>query len=161
MRAERRLAGEHDGVGAVEDRVRDVVRFGARRARAVDHRLEHLGRGDHGLRRAVRARDQVLLDQRDLFERDLDAEIAARDHDPVGDRDDLVDALERFVLLDLRDDGDVLAVLGDEILDADDVVGGAHERDRDPIDAGLDAEREMLEIAVGHRRDVRACRPGS
>ena len=44
--ADRRLLAQHDGVGAVEDRVGDVGDLGARRARRADHRVEHLRRGD-------------------------------------------------------------------------------------------------------------------
>ena len=51
--ADRGLAREHDRGGAVEDRVRDVGRLGAGGLGLMDHRLEHLGGGDH---RAGRAR---------------------------------------------------------------------------------------------------------
>ena len=44
-----------------------------------------------------------------VFDRHLDAEIAARDHDPVGGGDDGVEVVERFVLFDLGDDGNALA----------------------------------------------------
>ena len=60
--------------------VGDVVRFGARRPRVLDHRLEHLRRRDHGPAVAVREPDDPLLRERHLLERQLDAEIAARDH---------------------------------------------------------------------------------
>ena len=44
-----------------------------------------------------------LLHDRHALDRDLDAEVAARDHDAVGGGDDLVDARHRLGLLDLRD----------------------------------------------------------
>ena len=62
--ADRRLAGEHHRGGAVEDRVRDVARLGARRLGGVDHRLEHLRRGDHRLPALERLEDDPLLQQR-------------------------------------------------------------------------------------------------
>ena len=62
--ADRRLAGEHHRRGAVEDRVRDVARLGARRLGRVDHRLEHLRRGDHRLAALERREDDPLLQQR-------------------------------------------------------------------------------------------------
>ena len=43
--------------------------------------------------------------------RDLDTEIAARDHDAVGRGDDFVEVVERFVLLDLRDHRHALVAL--------------------------------------------------
>jgi len=45
--ADGRLAGEHQGRRAVEDRVGHVARLGPRRLGLVDHRLEHLRRRDH------------------------------------------------------------------------------------------------------------------
>ena len=44
--ADGRFAGEHDGVSSVVDGVGDVGDLGAGGAGIVDHRLEHLGRGD-------------------------------------------------------------------------------------------------------------------
>ena len=47
--AHRRLGREHDGVGAVQDGVGHVGRLGPGRPRSVNHRLEHLRRGDDRL----------------------------------------------------------------------------------------------------------------
>ena len=149
--AARGFAAEHNRIGAVEDRVGDVGRFGARRARTRRHRLEHLRRGDDRFGRAVGPRDQVLLDQRDVFEPHFDAEVAPRDHDAVGGEHDRIDVLERFVLLDLGHDGNALPAFVHERAHAFDVGRGADERNADPIDAGLETEREVFEIAIGHR----------
>ena len=54
---------------AVEHRVRDVARLGARRLGVVDHRLEHLRRGDHRLPALERRADDPLLEQRHLRRR--------------------------------------------------------------------------------------------
>lgn len=43
------LAGEHHGVGAIEDGVGNVSDLGTRRARVVLHGVEHLRGGDNGL----------------------------------------------------------------------------------------------------------------
>ena len=112
-----------------------------------------LRRRNDGLRSAICARDQILLYQRHLFERDLDAEIAARDHDAVGHGHDRIDRVERFVLFDLRDDRYVLAAFRNEALDPRHVFGRLHEGHRDPIDVLRNAESEVLEIAIGDGRD--------
>ena len=52
----------------------------------------------------LRERDDLLLRDRHFLERQLDAEVAARDHHRVGRAQDLLDVLERRVLLDLGDD---------------------------------------------------------
>ena len=103
--ADARLGREHHRGGAVDHGVGDVGGLGAGRLGRLDHRLEHLGRGDHELAGLGRAADRVLLHQRHARDAGLDAVVAARDHQPVGDGDDLV---ERLVGLDLLDLGDQL-----------------------------------------------------
>ena len=58
-----------------------------------------------GFAELARQRDRALLHQRDLLERQLHAEVAARDHDPVERLDDLLEVLDRLRLLDLRETG--------------------------------------------------------
>ena len=86
--ADRRLARQHHGVGAVEDGVGDVADLGPGRRRRVDHRLQHLGRRDHRLADAHAEADDLLLQVRHVLEREVDAEVAARDHQRVGRRGD-------------------------------------------------------------------------
>ncbi len=88
------------------------------------------------------------------LDRHLDAEIAARDHDAVGGLDDRIQLGERLVLLDLGDHGNALSALRDEVLHARHVGDGAHERDRHVVDAVLEPEGEILEVALRHRWDV-------
>ena len=49
------------------------------------------------------AADDLLLDPRHLFERQLEAEIAARHHHALGDLEDRVEILDACGTLDLRD----------------------------------------------------------
>ena len=101
--ADRGLVGEHHRVGAVEHRVRDVGDLGARRARRGHHRLQHLRRGDRGPARADRRLHDALLLDRHALERDLERQVAARDHHRVRAREDRLEVLERELGLDLRD----------------------------------------------------------
>jgi hypothetical protein len=55
---------QHDGVGALEDRGRDVRDLGARRHRACDHRFQHLRRDDDRLAGAAAGARDLLLDAR-------------------------------------------------------------------------------------------------
>ena len=79
-----RLAGEHHGVGAVVNRIGHVGDLGARGARILDHRLQHLRGRDHRLAELGGAADDVLLNRRNLLRRHLHAQVAARHHDGVG-----------------------------------------------------------------------------
>ena len=105
------LAGQHHGVGAVEDGVRDVGGLGPGGPRVLDHRLEHLGGHDDRLGAAAGLVDDQLLVDRHVLERALHAEVAAGHHHPVERLDDPVDRLEGLRLLDLGDDRDPPALL--------------------------------------------------
>ena len=82
----------------------------------------------------------------------LDAEVAARDHHAVRGAHDLLGALDRLRLLDLRDQRQA-RVAADEL----DVLGAAHERQRDEVDADPLADGEVLEVLLrdgGQRRGL-------
>ena len=108
-----------------------------------------------GLLARLHSRDDRFCTIGTRFDRNFDAEIAARDHDPVGGLDDLVEIVERFVLFDLRDHGNVvLPRFAMNALTRATSSARADERERDVVDAVFQAELEELEIALGHRRDV-------
>ena len=101
--ADRRLAREHHRRRAVQDRVRHVARLGARRLGLMDHRLEHLRRGDHRLSELERLVDDPLLDQGHDCGADLHPEVSAGDHHRVRLGEHRVEHVDGFGLLDLGD----------------------------------------------------------
>ena len=84
---------------------------------------------------------------------DLDAEVAARDHDRVGLGEDLVEHVDRLGLLDLGDHLRVRARLLDQLAQLADVGGRAHERERDVVDPELQRELEVADVLRRQRRD--------
>ena len=84
---------------------------------------------------------------RHLLDRQLDAEVAARDHDAVGRRlrisSTRVDALR---LLDLRDQRRARVLAHEE-----DVLGPAHEAQGHEVDPDLDAGPQVGEVLLRHR----------
>src|SRR5438105_11683047 len=68
-----------------------VCRFRPSRPRIDDHRLEHLGCGDHQLSRLVGLLDDLFLIDGDEFDAGFHAQITARHHDPIGGRDDFIE----------------------------------------------------------------------
>mmetsp|Transcript_69386 Transcript_69386/g.167831 ORF Transcript_69386/g.167831 Transcript_69386/m.167831 type:complete len:516 (+) Transcript_69386:274-1821(+) len=152
------LSREHHAVGAVEHGVGHVAHLGAGGARVGRHRLEHLRRADDRLAREVALCDHRLLREEDLLRRDLDAEVAARHHDAVRLRQDRVEVAHALVVLDLRDDPDLLAhnrVCCDE--------AGAHvlhvarltdERGEDHIDSLRHAELQVGLVLLRERGKV-------
>ena len=148
--AGRAFRRQHHRVGAVVDRGRDVADLGARRSRRSDHRFEHLRRDHHRLAGLARGGDDPVLQRRHLLGRKLDAEVAARDHHRVGERDDVVQAVDRRRLLDL---GEQRGAVADQRARFGDVLGPLDERQGDPVGALLQREREVVAVLVGQRRD--------
>jgi len=146
------LAGEHDRVRAVEDGVRAVRDLGAGGPRRADHRVEHLGGDDDRLGLLACHGDGALLDHRHLLERELDAQVAAGDHDAVERADDLGEVLDRLRLLDLGDDRDPTSLFVHDPLAVLVVGRGADEREGDEVGAEPDRPAEVLLVLVGQRR---------
>ena len=142
---------EHDGIGAVENGVGHVAGFGARGARILDHRLEHLRGGDDRLAPSGGAADHMLLDDGNFFGRHFDAEIAAGDHDSVSDFEDFFQMIDGLRLFELGDDWDIAAVRGDDALYLGDVGGGAHEGKRNRVDAMVEAELKIFAVFFRER----------
>jgi len=86
------------------------------------------------------------FDDRDVLDGQLDPEVAAGDHRAVGRAHDLLDPLDGLRRLDLGDQRQprVGAHGGD-------VIGAAHEGQRDEVDADLLAEAQVLGVHLGHR----------
>src|SRR5262249_38943264 len=85
-----------------KNRVSDVSRFGPRRQTARNHRFEHLRRSNNGFPCKIRFCDKLLLRVGDLFDRDFNTEIAARDHDAIGCGENFVEMSNSVRSLDLR-----------------------------------------------------------
>ena len=98
--------------------------------------------------------DHIFLRQRHLFERDLDAEVAARDHDAVGrgTMSSMWSSASCFSIFAIT--GIDLPAAAMCVFDAQHVLRRAHERNGDPVDAVRDPEVEVLEIAIGHRFEL-------
>ncbi len=88
---DRRLAGEHAGVGPVEDGVGHVGRFGPRGKPRVLHAVEHLRGDDHRLAVPMAGVDDLLLHDGHPGDVDLHTQVAPGDHHPVGRLDDSLD----------------------------------------------------------------------
>ena len=153
MRANGRLRREEDRIGAVEDRVGDVAGLGAGRARGDDHRLEHLGRHDRRHAEVEGAPNELLLDDRHLLERQLDAEVAPGDHHRVGGPGDVVEVVDGGTGLDLGHDRQ--GRRAGQRPQLAHVVGAADERLRDVVRAqgrGTRGAARSSSVRVGRDR---------
>src|SRR5450759_1504215 len=153
---DRRLRREHHPVRPVEYRVRHVAGLGPGGARLVHHGLEHLRGGDPWQSRSKRLLYQLLLDERDFLGRQLDAQVAARDHDALSNFQDLFDVGNALALFYLRHHRDVEAALVDGVDDLQHVAGGALERLGDPVDPSLEHSLQVAPVALGEARQLEA-----
>ena len=146
------FTGEHDRAGAVVDGVGHVGDLGTGRAGVDDHGIQHLGSGNADLTGAHGAVDQVLLDGRDLGKVDLNAHIAAGNHDAVGHSQNLVDVVDALLVLDLRDDADLGVVLVQDVADIHNVLRVAGKAGGDQVKALLDTKKNIARVALAHIR---------
>ena len=86
------------------------------------------------------------------FQRHFDAEVAAGNHQRVGEFDDLVDALDRLRLLDLRHQADAAAR---DLADFRQIFRALDEGQRNPVDiVGREHGIEIGPVLLGQRADA-------
>ena len=125
----------------------------------VAHRLEDLGREDDRHAALTSRADQAFLHGGHGLERYFDAEIAARDHQPVGDLENLVDVLDGLRLFNLGDDRQLWrAGRRRGRAHGPNVVGRLDEAEGDQVDAHGDARTQVFNVLGRQRR--RANRSG-
>jgi hypothetical protein len=89
-----------------------------------------------------------------VLERQLDAQVAAGDHDAVEGEHDGLEVVDRLGLLQLGDHRQPGALRVHDLVDEVDVGGAAHERERDHVDPQVEGELEVGHVLVrqrGHR----------
>ncbi len=147
--ADRRLGREHHRIGAVDHGIGHVQHFGAGGDGRVDHRLQHLGGGDHGPVAADGDADDLLLQAGQLGVVDLHAQIAARDHHGIAGIDNLVQVGDRLGALDLGDHVGIAAGGLQQRARQFDVGGAAAEGDGNEIHAQLGGQQDVVAVLVG------------
>ena len=95
---------------------------------------------------------------RHVLRRHLDAEIAARHHDRVGQLDDLLQPLDRRRLLELDQHRGAPA---DQPARLGDVLRPLHEGQRDPVDAEIEREAQVVRGPSRSGATAAARRPGT
>ncbi len=98
--------------------------------------------------------DDIFLNDGNRLNRNLDAEISARDHDSVGGRNDRIELGERLVFFDLSNDRYAFVPFGDKRLRSLHVFSRTHEGERYVINASFETELQKLKIALGDRWDI-------
>jgi len=152
--ADRRLAGQHHRVRAIEDRIRHIGSLGARGPRVLDHAVEHLRRSDHRLARGIAPLNDVLLVNRHTLGGRFDAKIAARHHDRVRLLQNRLEIGDGFRLLDLGDQRRVPGQVAHQPAHLAQIVCCADERHRHIIDLLRQRKPHVFPVGLGDRRQA-------
>ena len=145
-----RLGRQHQGIGALIDGIGDIGGLGAGRRGRPRHRLQHLGRHDHRHAPVAGGADDGLLCHRHLFGIQLNAQITARHHHPVGIVEDGLQLVQRLGLLDLGQTGR-LAV--HQPLQLGHVLGLLDKAQRHPVHADPEGKGQILAVLGRQGRD--------
>jgi hypothetical protein len=90
----------------------------------------------------------------DLLGGDFNAEVTACDHDTVRDGENVVKVANTLVVLNLRDDLDVLARFTQALADLEDILPLADERRKHHVDTVLHAELKVLLVLLRQGGEV-------
>ena len=156
---DRSLRRQHDGIGAVHHRVGHVGHLGTRRHAVMNHGFHHLRGGYRHLVAHARQTDDLLLQPGEAGIAHLHAEVAPGHHDRVGGIDDSLEAGHRLGALDLGDEVSGATRPTQQVARLLHVVGAAHERHGQPVDAGAGGVTDVFLVLVGERRAPTSPRP--
>ena len=141
------LTGKHDGAGAVINGVGHVCRFCTGGAGVLHHGVQHLGGGDDLLAGQIGLFDEFLLDDRDLFQGNFYAQVAAGHHDAVGHVDNLVDIPYAVNIFNLGDDADIVIPHAfQKSAHFQNIIGGAGEGSSDKVEVLLHGKFQVLAV---------------
>ena len=149
-----RFAGQHDGVGAVQDCIGHIGGFGAGGPAVGGHRLEHLRGGNDRLAEPVGFPYELFLNNRDLCDRNFHPQIAACHHDAVSRLQNIVDMFERAGALDFCDQERIMAETGRGFPNGGNVGGVFDEGLADRIDTVFEGKRKAMPVVVGEGADA-------
>ena len=158
--ARRRFGRQHDRIGTIINRGRNVGHLGAGGRRRYDHRFEHLRRNNDGLAHPPRGRHNLLLQWRHLFGQHLNTQITARDHHAVGEFQNFFQPSDRRWLFNLRQQRSLIT---DQLLALGNILWPLDKGHRDPIHALLQRKGKVGTVLFGERGngndDVRDVQP--
>src|SRR6266498_1490439 len=146
-----RFAAEHDRVGLLENGVGHVGDLGARGHGTFDHAFEHVGGDDDRPTDAQTDLHNLALNDGQFLVGNLHAQVAASHHDGIGFGDNFDEILDGLLVLDLADDERTMLPAFDDRFQLLNVLGFANKRERDVINAQLQANLDIGKVLGGER----------
>mmetsp|Transcript_28672 Transcript_28672/g.67156 ORF Transcript_28672/g.67156 Transcript_28672/m.67156 type:complete len:366 (-) Transcript_28672:68-1165(-) len=121
-----RLSGKHDAIGTVQDGIGHIGTFGTGGTGVVDHGFQHLCGCDDGLSGNVGPTNHEFLRQKDLFGRDFHTQVTTGNHDTIRDSQDFIIVFHSFLVFNLADNLDSLALFAENLANLEHVRSLAH-----------------------------------
>ena len=113
-----------------------------------------------GLPARLHFSNHLFLNERHFFSRNFYAEVAAGNHQAVGNLKNFIQVVDALLVLDLGDDLDVACIVPlKQLTDFQNVARFAHERSGDEINALLDPEYDVIRILLRNARQRDLLRP--
>ena len=106
-----RLPREHDCRAAVINRICYIGYFCPGWSWIIDHGFQHFCSSDDPLTQQPAFSDQLLLNSRHFYKRDLNAKITPSDHDPLAFLADLLHMIHAGTIFDFCNDVDVFSTV--------------------------------------------------
>ena len=145
-----RLAGEHDGRGAVIDGVGHIGDLRTGGPGIFHHGIQHLCSCDDRLAAGHTPGDHILLDQGDLRKVDLHTHIAASHHDAVRRVQDLRKIADALLIFDLGDDPHPRTGLVQYVPQFPYICGGTDKAGCHIVEPLLRTEEEIVPVLLAH-----------
>ena len=120
------LPTEHDRRRAIIDRIGHIRCLRSGRPWILDHRIEHLRRCYDDLSELQCLFNHFLLQNRHFLERDLNSHVTSCHHDPVRNRQDLIQVINPLHILDLGYHLHPAAMLPDQFPDRQHIIRTSH-----------------------------------
>ncbi len=102
---------KHNCARSIINSIGDISCLCACGTRMADHRIQHLGSGDHCFSLLHCFFDELFLQNRNLFQRDFYAEITARNHDSVRDAQNFVNISNPIHIFNFCNNTHIMAVI--------------------------------------------------
>ena len=106
-----RLSGKHDRTGSLINGVRNVCRLRTGRTRMDHHGVEHLCCSDNNLSCRIYLLNNLLLDDRHMFQRNFHTHVSSGDHDSVCRLDDRINVIHALLIFNLGNDMDFISAV--------------------------------------------------
>ena len=141
------FTGKHDRTCSLIDGIGNVCSLCTCRTWILDHGIQHLSCCDDLFAGTVYFGNNIFLNNRNIFKRDLNTHITTGNHDTVCGFDDTVDVVNTLLILDLCDDLNVVAaIFFEDIADLFDIGCCSGEGSSDEIISFFDAEKDIVMV---------------